>query len=82
MSEDVVEKIDLLDVLLDHENKEPIQMMDEKGKILEFEQVAIIPYKKQLYCILKPISEIKGVADDEAIVFRVYKYCLYCYLWL
>jgi len=49
MSEDVVEKIDLLDVLLDHENKEPIQMMDEKGKILEFEQVAIIPYKKQLY---------------------------------
>ncbi len=71
MSEDVVEKIDLLDVLLDHENKEPIQMMDEKGKVLEFEQVAIIPYKKQLYCILKPISEIKGVADDEAIVFRV-----------
>ncbi len=71
MCEEAEEKIDLLDILLDQDNKEPIQMIGDKGKVLEFEQVAMIPHKKHLYCILKPISEIQGVADDEAIVFRV-----------
>ncbi len=66
---------DLLDVLLDQDNKDPIVLTDEKGKKLAFEQVAIIPYgadgDKDLYVVLKPISKIKGIQDDEAIVFKV-----------
>lgn len=67
---------DFLDILFDAENCEPIMLMGEDGKILEFEQVAVIPYAVapgdyRLYCVLKPIDRIEGVADDEAIVFRV-----------
>ena len=68
-------KVDLLDVLLDQENKDPIVLMDESGKQMTFEQVAVIPYEvrkeKRLYCVLKPLDKIEGIADDEAIVFLV-----------
>lgn len=74
---EVEQQIDLLDVLLDEDNKEPIVLMDQKGKQLTFEQVAVIPYevKKELkyYCVLKPLDKIEGIADDEAIVFVVEK---------
>ena len=67
--------LDLLDVLLDKDNKEPIVLMDEKGRQIAFEQVAIIPYdikeERFLYCVLKPIDQVDGVAEDEAIVFVV-----------
>ena len=70
-----VKKIDLLDVLLDQDNKEPIVLMDENGKQMTFEQVAVIPYEvkkeKRLYCVLKPLDKIEGIKDDEAIVFLV-----------
>lgn len=66
---------DLLDMLLDKDNKDPIILMDEKGRMIAFEQVAIIPHDKKgertLFVVLKPITEIDGVADDEAIVFYV-----------
>lgn len=69
-STDKTEGVDLLDVLLDEDNKEPLTVCDVNGQKYTFEQVAVIPDEK-LYCILKPISEIEGVADDEAIVFYV-----------
>lgn len=62
---------DIIDVLLDEENKEPIILVDGNGRELEFEQIAVIPYKEKLYCVLKPIDKIENVADDEAIVFYV-----------
>ena len=70
-----VQTIDILDVLLDQDNKDPIVLMDESGKQLTFEQVAVIPYEvrkeKRLYCVLKPLDKIEGIGDDEAIVFVV-----------
>ena len=70
-----IRPIDLLDVLLDQDNREPIVLMDENGKQMTFEQVAVIPYEvrkeKRLYCVLKPLDKIEGIADDEAIVFLV-----------
>jgi uncharacterized protein YrzB (UPF0473 family) len=69
------QELDLLDVLLDQDNKEPIVLMSEDGKQMTFEQVAVIPYEvrkeKRLYCVLKPLDKIDGIADDEAIVFLV-----------
>ncbi len=67
--------VDILDVLLDQDNKDPIVLVDETGKQLTFEQVAVIPYEvrkeKRLYCVLKPLDKIEGIGDDEAIVFVV-----------
>lgn len=74
-SENNTKQVDILDILLDQDNKDPIVLMDESGKQLTFEQVAVIPYEvrkeKRLYCVLKPVDHIDGIADDEAIVFLV-----------
>lgn len=73
--EQKIEEVDLLDVLLDEDNREPIVFQDEQGKKLAFEQVAVIPYEvrkeTKLYCVLKPLDKIDGVGEDEAIVFLV-----------
>lgn len=70
--EEEIVKVDLLDVLLDEENTAPIYMFDDKGRQLKFEQVAVIPYgEEDLYAILKPLTKLEGIADDEAIVFKV-----------
>jgi len=63
--------MDLLDKLLDEENDEDITLKNADGKELTFEQVAVIPKGDEIYCVLKPVTEIDGVNDDEAIVFRV-----------
>lgn len=65
------EAVNILDVLLDENNDEPITLYDENEKAVRFDQVAIIPMDEQLYAILKPIDEMEGVADDEAIVFLI-----------
>lgn len=65
------EEIDILDILLDEDNEDPVTLFDESGKEYKFDQVAIIPLEEKLFAILKPIDEIEGVADDEAIVFRI-----------
>ena len=65
------EVVDIVDLLLDENNDEPISLFDENEKEIKFEQVAIIPESERIYAILKPIDEMEGVADDEAIVFVV-----------
>lgn len=63
----------LIDILLDPTSTEPIVLMDENGRQISFEQVAIVPKvidgKKELFVILKPLDKLDGVADDEAVVF-------------
>ena len=70
-----MEEVDLYDILTDEDNHDPITLVDGDGKQLTFEQVAVIPHKvdgeARLYCILKPLDPIDGIADDEAIVFLV-----------
>lgn len=65
------DQFDIIDVLLDEDNKEPIVLVDDKGKKLSFEQIAVIPFNDKIYCVLKPIDKIENVQDDEAIVFYV-----------
>lgn len=62
---------DIIDILLDEDNKDPIVLVDGQGKKLSFEQIAVIPYNDKIYCVLKPIDKIENVQDDEAIVFFV-----------
>lgn len=61
----------IIDVLLDADNRDPIRLGDEHGHDILFEQVAVIPHNGKLYCVLKPITPMEGVADDEARVFYV-----------
>ena len=63
--------LNILDILLDEDNEDPITLYDGNDKAVKFDQVAIIPMGDTLYAILKPIDEVEGVADDEAIVFHV-----------
>jgi hypothetical protein len=65
------EEESILDVLLDETNDSPITLYDSEDKPVKFDQVAIIPLEENLYTILKPIEEMEGVEDDEAIVFVV-----------
>ncbi len=62
---------DVLEVLLDEHNTDPISLMDEKGKVMTFEQIAVIPYNEKVYCVLRPLDKIPGIKDDEAVVFYV-----------
>ena len=71
MEKEKEEVVDILDILLDENNDDPITLFDENDKEVKFEQVAIIPDNEKIYAILKPIDELEGVADDEAIVFAV-----------
>ena len=61
----------ILDILLDENNEDPIVLYDETGKQVKWDQIAVIPMGERLYAILKPLDEIPGIAEDEAIVFRV-----------
>ncbi len=72
MSDKNLEQLDIVDILLDDENCDNIFMLSEKGETLEFEQIAVIPYEDDtLYCVLKPVTEIEGIGEDEALVFKV-----------
>ena len=64
-------ELGIMDILLDEDNEDPITLYDENDRAVKFDQVAIIPMDNKLYAILKPIDPLEGVADDEAIVFRV-----------
>ena len=60
-----------IEKILDENNEEPITLYDEENREIEFDQVAVIPLNEKIYVILKPITEIEGVADDEALVFVI-----------
>ena len=70
-AEQEMEREDIIDILLDEDNKDPIVLIDNNGRRLSFEQIAVIPYNDKIYCVLKPIDKIDNIEDDEAIVFYV-----------
>lgn len=64
-------KVDIYDVLTDENNTDPIYMYNDRGEQIEFEQIAVIPCDDDLYCVLKPVTKLQGVAPDEAVAFKV-----------
>lgn len=71
MSEEVKEEKNPIDCIFDEDNTDPIVLYNEKGEPVEFEQVAVIPLDERVYAILKPIKEMEGIGEDEALVFEV-----------
>ena len=63
----------LLNIMLDKDNMEPITLRDEYGACVTFDQIAVITYDKNVYCILKPIDKMLEFDDDDAFAFKVYQ---------
>lgn len=64
-------EVSQIELLLDETNTDNIKLYDDNNKETEFEQVAIIPIEEKIYAILKPVTVIEGIADDEALVFVI-----------
>ncbi len=66
----------LVEILLDEEDMSDVVLYDNDENAVKFEQIAIIPEvidgETRLYAILQPIDKVDGVADDEALLFRIF----------
>ena len=63
-----------MDILLDPNSDENIILYNENDEPVEFEQIAIIVYKKKGYALLHPVeSEKHGISEDEALVFQLHR---------
>lgn len=62
---------DLLDILLDENNSEPIVIANDDGDEIMFDQLCVVPLEEELYCVLSPISHIEGVDENEVVIFHV-----------
>lgn len=60
-----------IDMLLDENNTENIKLFNEQNEEVEFEQIALVPIDEKVYAILKPVADMEGVAEDEALVFAI-----------
>ena len=60
-----------VDMLLDENNTDNIVLYNEENEAVEFEQIAVIPVGLQTFAILKPVTPIEGMHEDEALVFSV-----------
>lgn len=59
--ESIVEK------LFDENNDDVIELAQADGKIIKFEQIAVVIYDSQYYAILHPL-ELK---DEEVVIFHI-----------
>lgn len=72
MSEEIKEEKSPIDQIFDEDDNSPITLYNEKGEKVEFEQIAVIPLEdEKVYAILKPLKQIEGLGDDEALVFEI-----------
>ena len=71
MNENEKEVKSPIDCLFDEENTDPITLYNEKGEEVSFEQIAIIPLEERIFAILKPMKQLEGVGEDEALAFEI-----------
>jgi len=71
----MVPKLNALDRILDTSNVENVVLFCASGNCagrgVEFEQIAIVPYKEEVYVLLKPVEKFEGIGDDEASLFLI-----------
>ena len=53
--------------LFDEDNDDIIELTQEDGKVIKFEQIALVQYEGQYYAILHPM-ELKA---DEVVIFKL-----------
>lgn len=68
----MTEHYNAVDQILDEDYIDNIFLYDDEAdKDVEFEQVALIPIDEEVYVILKPVTPVEGVGENEAIAFRI-----------
>ncbi|MGN1208168.1 MAG: DUF1292 domain-containing protein [Christensenellales bacterium] len=65
------EEKSVFEQLLDENDDSNIVLIDEDEKEIEFEQIAVIPVKEQVFAILKPVKKMEGVGENEGLVFEL-----------
>ncbi len=65
------EEKSIFDILLDENDDSNVVLINEKEEEVEFEQIAIVPLKEEVYAILKPVKPIPGVNEGEGLVFKL-----------
>lgn len=60
-----------VDKFFDESSTENVILEDNSGKEIEFEQIALVDYEGDYYIILRPVTKLEGVSDDEALVFLI-----------
>lgn len=63
--------MNLLDQLFDPENTDVVTLYGSNGDRIDFEQIALVPQGEDVYVILKPITPMEGVGEDEGLVFGI-----------
>ena len=61
----------ILDVLIDPDNLDNVFFTSSDGITYEFEQIAVIPYNEEIYALLRPVENDKGLDVDSVIPFKV-----------
>ncbi|MBQ8839900.1 MAG: DUF1292 domain-containing protein [Clostridia bacterium] len=64
-------KARFVDKLFDDNNFESIVVEDNNGKEIEFDQVAVVDYEGSYYAVLKPLTKLEGVEENEVLIFRI-----------
>ena len=57
--------------IIDNNDENIITLTSEAGEEIAFLQIAGIAYRGDFYAILQPVELLDGMADDEALVFKV-----------
>jgi len=57
----------ILEKLFDENNDDIIELEQEEGKIVKFEQIAVVLFESEYYAILHPM-ELKA---DEVVIFKL-----------
>ncbi|MBQ8145619.1 MAG: hypothetical protein IJ039_02445 [Clostridia bacterium] len=64
-------KESLMAILFDENNMQAIEMVNERKERVKFSQVFVTVYGEEVYCILAPINEVKGLDSNVGLVFKV-----------
>ena len=48
-----------------------VTLTTEEGEDIEFDIVSEIALGDEFYAIMQPVKPLEGVADDEALVFKI-----------
>lgn len=57
--------------LVPDDNEDIITLYDDNNNPVDFYQVACVEYEGEFYAILQPAEVIEGIADDEAVIFKL-----------
>ena len=58
-------------MIMDENNAENIVMYNDNNEPVEFQQIAVIPLQGNVFVILRPVGEVEGIGEDEALVFAI-----------